>query len=101
MVFLVDRQQRAALLIFILGAGLLWATWPYFSGLLGAPVLYVIFGALHRKLAARIGASAAAIVVILIAFLVIFLPVGLVHRDPGQCLAGAPLGPPDRRHQGR
>jgi predicted PurR-regulated permease PerM len=55
MAFLVDRQQRAALLIVILGAGLLWATWPYFSGLLGAPVLYVIFGALHRKLAARIG----------------------------------------------
>ncbi len=75
MPFLVDRQQRAALLIFILGAGLLWATWPYFSGLLGAPVLYVIFGALHRRLAQRIGASAAAIVVIVIAFIVIFLPV--------------------------
>ena len=75
MAFLVDRQQRAAALIFILGAGLLWATWPYFSGLLGAPVLYVIFGALHQKLAKSIGASAAAIVVILIAFLVIFLPV--------------------------
>ena len=75
MSYLADRQQRAALLIFILGAGLLWATWPYFSGLLGAPVLYVIFGGLHRKLAAKIGPSAAAIVVILIAFLVIFLPV--------------------------
>lgn len=75
MAVLIDRQQRAALLIFILGAGLLWATWPYFSGLLGAPVLYVIFGALHRKLATKIGSSAAAIVVILIAFLVIFLPV--------------------------
>ncbi len=75
MSFLIDRQQRAALLIFVLGAGLLWATWPYFSGLLGAPVLYVIFGALHLKLAKRIGASAAAIVVIVIAFVVIFLPV--------------------------
>ena len=75
MSYLADRQQRAALLIFVLGAGLLWATWPYFSGLLGAPVLYVIFGGLHRKLAAKIGPSTAAIVVILIAFLVIFLPV--------------------------
>lgn len=75
MAFVVDRQQRAALLIFILGAGLLWATWPYFSGLLGAPVLYVIFGSLHRRLSTKIGPSAAAIVVILIAFLVIFLPV--------------------------
>ena len=75
MSFLIDRQQRAALLIFILGAGLLWATWPYFSGLLGAPVLYVIFGGMHRKLAMKIGAPAAAIVVLLIAFLVIFLPV--------------------------
>jgi len=75
MSYLADRQQRAALLIFVLGAGLLWATWPYFSGLLGAPVLYVIFGGLHRKLAAKIGPSTAAIVVILISFLVIFLPV--------------------------
>jgi predicted PurR-regulated permease PerM len=75
MSYLADRQQRAALLIFILGAGLLWATWPYFSGLLGAPVLYVIFGSLHQKLAAKIGAAAAAIVVILISILVIFLPV--------------------------
>jgi predicted PurR-regulated permease PerM len=75
MSYLADRQQRAALLIFILGAGLLWATWPYFSGLLGAPVLYVIFGGLHRKLSTKLGPSAAAIVVILISFLVIFLPV--------------------------
>lgn len=72
---LVDRQKRAALVIIVLGAGLLFATWPYFSGLLGAPVLYVIFGSLHRRLSKTIGASAAALVVIVISFLVIFLPV--------------------------
>jgi predicted PurR-regulated permease PerM len=75
MTLIIGRQQRAGLLIFILGAGLIWATWPYFSGLLGAPVLYVIFGSLHRRLARKIGAPGGAIVVIIIAFLVIFLPV--------------------------
>lgn len=75
MSFLIARQQRAALLIFGLGAGLVLAIWPYFSGLLGAPVLYVIFGPMHERLAAKIGAPAAAIVVLLVAFMVIFLPV--------------------------
>ena len=38
MSFLMDRQQRAAFLIMVLGAALVFAVWPYFSGLLGAPV---------------------------------------------------------------
>ncbi len=76
MSFLLDRQQRAAFLISVLGVALVFAVWPYFSGLLGAPVLYVLFAGLHRRLSRHIGSPAPPrIVVILLAFLVIVLPV--------------------------
>ena len=44
MPFLDTRRQRAALLIFVLGLGLAYALWPFSSGLMGALVLYVVFG---------------------------------------------------------
>lgn len=75
MAVLSTRQQRAGLLIFVLGAGLIYTIWPYFSGLLGAPVLVVIFGGLHRKLSRSIGPSAAALVVIALSFFLILLPI--------------------------
>lgn len=80
-----SREQRAALLILALGTVLVYTLWPYFSGLLGAPVLYVIFAGLHRRLAAKIGPSWAALAVVVIAALVIAVPivaaVGLVANE--------------------
>ncbi len=74
MPFLAARRDRAALLTTALGIGVLVAVWPYLTALVAAPVLYIVFGRLHRRLAGRIGASASALVVILLAFLLILLP---------------------------
>ena len=43
-------RQRAAWLILALGLALLYALWPFSTGLVGAPVLYVIMAPLHRWL---------------------------------------------------
>lgn len=74
MAFFDTNQQRAALLILLLAAGVLIALFPYASGLIGAPVLYVIFAPLHRVLARRLRPSLSGVLVILMAFLLIVLP---------------------------
>jgi predicted PurR-regulated permease PerM len=67
-------KQRAALAILLLAFGLAVAIAPYATGLLGAPVLYVLFSPLHRWLARKLPASVAAGLVIFLAFLLIILP---------------------------
>lgn len=74
MPFLESDKQRALLLIALLAVGVFIALVPYATGLLGAPVLFVLFAPLHRKLAPRIGGATAAVLVIVIAFLLIVLP---------------------------
>jgi predicted PurR-regulated permease PerM len=74
MVFLDTKKERAALIILLLAVGLAIALGPYVSGLLGAPVLYVLFHPMHRWLAKKMPPRVAAVVVILIAFLLIVLP---------------------------
>lgn len=74
MAFLDTKRQRAALLIFALGLGLLWAIWPYSTGLIGAPVLYIIFAPLHRALARRMPAGVAAGIVILLGIVLVLGP---------------------------
>ena len=37
MAFLDTKRDRAAFLIFVLGIGLVWALWPFSTGLIGAP----------------------------------------------------------------
>lgn len=68
------KKERAALVLGLLAVGLAVALGPYVTGLLGAPVLYVLFAPLHRWLAQRIRPAPAAAAVILIAFLLIVLP---------------------------
>lgn len=85
MPFLESDKQRAALLIVILAIGVFIALLPYASGLIGAPVLFVIFSPMHRWLARRIGSGPAAILVIICAFLLIVLPgVWLIGMLVGQ-----------------
>ena len=76
MVMFDAKQQRAAFLIFLVGVGIAVAVWPFVTGLIWAPVLYVIFAPLQRRLARRMPAPLAAGLVILIAILLIVLPVG-------------------------
>jgi predicted PurR-regulated permease PerM len=83
--FLDTDKQRAAIVISLLAIGVFIALVPYATGLIGAPVLYVLFHPWHQWLAARIRRGPAAIVVILCAFLLIVLPgVWLIGMLVGQ-----------------
>ena len=56
MTFFDTGKQRAALAILLLAIALAIAIAPYSTGLLGAPVLYVLFAPLHRLLARKLPA---------------------------------------------
>ena len=92
MPILESKQQRAAYLIIILGVALAIALWPFSTGLVGAPVLYVCFAPLHRRLAAVMPRALAAGVVIVIAILVIVVPVtsvaGLIASEAQDIASG-------------
>jgi predicted PurR-regulated permease PerM len=68
------KKERAALVLALLAIGLAIALAPYISGLLGAPVLYVLFSPFHRALSRSMPRTLAAGFVILTAFLIIVLP---------------------------
>jgi predicted PurR-regulated permease PerM len=75
MPFFDTNKERAALIILLLAAGLFVVMVPYASGLLGAPVLYVLFAPLYRWMVGKkIPRSVSAALVILLAFLLIVLP---------------------------
>ncbi len=82
------NQQRAALLILLLGAGLLWALLPFVSGLIGGLVLYVLFQPAHQALARRVSAGVAAGVVVALVLLLLVIPgialTGLIVDQAGQ-----------------
>jgi predicted PurR-regulated permease PerM len=68
------RQGRAAVLILLLGLGLLIALAPFASGLLAAPVLYVIFSPVYARLTKRLRPSVAAGVTVIAGILLILVP---------------------------
>jgi predicted PurR-regulated permease PerM len=80
--FLPTPRDRAGLLILALGAAIVLALLPFFSGLLGAAVLYVIFIGPYRWLARHSTAGLAASVSLVAALIIVALPlawlVGLV-----------------------
>ena len=54
MAFLDTKHQQAAVLVAALGLVILIALLPYASGLIGAPVLYIILAPLHEWLVPRV-----------------------------------------------
>ncbi len=69
------KHQRAAWLVIILGVICIIALLPYTSGLLGAPVLYIIFAPMHRWLVPKVRSKGlASAIVILTALIVLVLP---------------------------
>lgn len=75
MPFFDTRRERASWLVAILGIVILFALFPYASGLLGAPVLFVVFAPMHEWLSRRLrNRSVAAAIVIVIALVGIVLP---------------------------
>jgi len=76
MLSVYSRQGRAALTIALLGFALIIALMPFVSGLLSAPVLYVVFAPIYDRLAGRIGPAISAGLTVLLALLIITVPGG-------------------------
>jgi len=92
------KHQRAALVISLLGLALLIALVPFATGLIGIPVLYVIFSPVYRTLEPRIRPQAAAAVTVGLALsivlgLALVLTLVLVNQAPdiARELAQSPL----------
>jgi predicted PurR-regulated permease PerM len=97
MAFLDSKQQRAAWLILVLGIGLAVALWPFTTGLVGAPVLYVVFGPVHRWLSRWISPKLAAGLTLILALLLIVVPgaslIGLLANEAQELTRGAIQSP--------
>lgn len=74
MPFLDTNHQRAAYLILLLGAGIAIAMAPFATGLLGIPVLYVVFAPMHGWLARYTRPAISAGVVVALGIFVILVP---------------------------
>lgn len=75
MAFLDTKHQRAAFLVIALGAALVWALTPYATGIIGIPVLAVLFAPLYNWLVRRgIPAGPAAFAVTMIGAIVVIVP---------------------------
>src|SRR6266576_3035012 len=72
---LIDtNHQRAALLVLLLGLGLVIALTPYATGLIGIPVLYAVFAPVHEWLSLRARPKVAASLVVVLALFLIVVP---------------------------
>ncbi len=97
MSFLDTERQRAVWLVLALGLALVYALWPFSTGLIGAPVLYVILAPVHRWLSRWLPSAVAAGLVVLLGVLLILGPgvsvVGLVAAE-AQDMAGGVMRSP-------
>jgi len=89
---IAQRQQRAQLVIALLGVGLAITLWPYSTGLIGGPVLYVIFDPINRWLKRWLAPRVSAVVVVAIATFVLVVPgasvAGLVVNQAQEMAGG-------------
>jgi len=69
-----SRQGRAAALIMLLGVAILFALAPFASGLLSAPVFYVVFDPLYQRFVRRLRPSLSAGLTVVVAVLLILIP---------------------------
>jgi len=74
MAFLDTNHQRAALVVILLGVGLVIALAPYVTGLLGGIVLFVVFRPVNERLRTEVRPATAAAIVVALALLVFVLP---------------------------
>lgn len=74
MINVSTRQGRAAILILLLGVGILVALAPFVSGLLAAPVFYVIFDPVYKRFTRRLSPALASGLTVLVAVLLIIVP---------------------------
>jgi predicted PurR-regulated permease PerM len=97
MPILDTQRQRAAWLILALGLALLWALWPFSTGLIGAPVLYVVFAPVHRWLSRSMRPGLAAAIVVILAIIFVVAPlasvIGLVATEAQDMATGVIRSP--------
>ena len=98
MPLLESNQQRAALLILIVAAAIAVAIWPYATGLVAIPVLYIIFAPVYHGLATtKIPSWIAALIVTILGALIILIPsitiAGLIFNEAQQVAAGVIKSP--------
>jgi predicted PurR-regulated permease PerM len=97
MPFLDTERQRAAWLILALGLALVYALWPFSTGLVGAPVLYVIMAPLHRELSRHMPVRVAAAIVVVLGIVLVLGPgvsvVGLVAAEAQDMATGVIRSP--------
>jgi predicted PurR-regulated permease PerM len=97
MAFLESKRDRAAFLIFVLGIGLVYTLWPFITGLIGAPVLYVVFVPIYRWLARYIKRGVAAALVVLLGIVLVLGPglsfVGIIANEAQDMATGALRSP--------
>ena len=97
MPILDTQRQRAAWLILALGLALLWALWPFGTGLIGALVLYVVFAPVQRELLRHLRPGLAAAVVVVLAIVLVVAPlasvIGLVATEAQDMASGVIQSP--------
>lgn len=97
MPFLDSKRNRAAFLIFVLGIALVWTLWPFSTGLIGAPVLYVVFAPVFRWLSARMRPGLAAGLVVLLGVILVLGPgvslVGVIAGEAQDMASGVIQSP--------
>lgn len=97
MPFLDSNHQRAALLILVLGLALVVALTPFATGIIGIPVLYVVFQPVHSWLMRRIGPRTSAALVVLLALFLIVVPgasfAGLIVTQAQEIATGVVQSP--------
>jgi predicted PurR-regulated permease PerM len=97
MQFLETERQRAAWLVLVLGIALLVALWPFSTGLVGAPVLYVVMAPVHRWLTRWLPSRIAAGVVIVLGLLLVLGPgvsaLGLIATEAQDMATGVIRSP--------
>lgn len=97
MPFLDTNHQRAALVVLLLGFALVVALTPYATGLVGVPVLYVIFAPVHDWLARRMKPALAGTLVVLLGLFLIVVPgasfAGVIVSEAQQIATGVIQSP--------
>jgi predicted PurR-regulated permease PerM len=97
MAFLESKRDRAAFLIFVLGMAVVYALWPFSTGLVGTPVLYVIFAPVYRWLARWMKPGLAAGLVVLLGVILVLGPgvsiVGIIAGEAQDMASGVIRSP--------
>jgi predicted PurR-regulated permease PerM len=97
MAFLDTKRDQAAFLTFVLGLALAYAIWPFSTGLVGAPVLYIVFAPVYHWLARFMKPGLAAGLVVLLGIILVLGPglsfVGVVAGEAQDMASGVIQSP--------